>query len=176
MQPVAIRMVVKACGFASAAVLLFMMLFTAYAVVSRQIFDTPLLGVVEVMELSLVLFIFLAMPGVFFRDENVTVDILDSMMSSGMISFLRKFALILALLFFGVSLYAMVPASMEKYNSFEITQTLGIHKFVHWVPILFGFAGAILGALWVLLRGPVRDLNIRDRGNPDDGNRYEQSS
>lgn len=150
-------MVVKACGLVSAAVLVFMMLFTTYAVISRQIFDVPILGVVEVMELALVLFVFLAMPGIFFRDENVTVDILDSLMTAGVITLLRRFALVLTLLFFGISFYAMIPAAMEKYHSYEITQTLGIHKFVHWVPILIGFAGAILGALWVLLRGPVKD-------------------
>jgi len=144
-------------GLSAAAALVFMMVYTTWTVVSRQFFDTPVLGVLDIMELALVVFIFVAMPGVFLRNENVTVDILDSALPARVVSVLKTLALLITLAFLGVCFVAMLPAAAVKYASWEVTMTLGIHRFVHWVPILFGFGGAFLATLWVLLRGPVRD-------------------
>lgn len=169
MGHISARAVARLLGLAAAAVLLFMMLYTTYAVASRQFFDAPVLGVVDVMELALVSFIFIAMPGVFLRNENVTVDILDNLLPPGVIRALKVIALLVALGFLSVSLYAMIPAAAEKYSSFEVTMTIGIHKFVHWTPILFGFAGSILATLWVLFRGAARDDQDAHIDTPEEG-------
>ncbi len=162
MRVVSARAVERLLGLAAAAILLFMMLYTTYAVASRQFFDAPLLGVIDIMELALVTFIFVAMPGVFLRDENVTVDVVDSVVPAATVTVLRYVAWLIALAFLGISLYAMIPAAMDKYESYEVTMTIGIHKFIHWVPILFGFAGALLATVWVIFKGPVRDPAATD--------------
>ena len=136
----------------SAAVLVFMMFFTAYVVILRQIFDTPTLGVVDIMELSLVALIFIAMPGVFFRNENVTVDIVDRVVSPRIRTMLIIFGHVCALFFLVAMMIEMLPLAWEKYNNDEVTMTLSIDRFVHWVPILFGFSVSIIATIWVLGR------------------------
>ncbi|MCC2098907.1 MAG: TRAP transporter small permease [Hyphomicrobiales bacterium] len=147
--------VVTALGGAAATVLLFMVLYTTYAVISRQFFGAPVLGVIDVMELALVFFIFIAMPAIFLRDENVVVDVIDNLVPATYLRILKSVALLIVLFYLGATLYEMIPQAAEKYNSYEMTMTLGIHKFIYWAPILFGFAASFLAVLWVLFRGPA---------------------
>ena len=151
-------------GFAAAAVLVFMMLFTTVSVAMRQLLDTPVLGVVDVMELALVAMIYIAMPGVFLRDENVTVDVIDHALSRRVRVVLRLMGLLLALAFLTMMMVNMIPQAMDKWQYSEVTMTLGISRFVHWLPIIFGFALSIAGTAWVtvyyLRHGFPRDPNL----------------
>jgi TRAP-type C4-dicarboxylate transport system permease small subunit len=158
-------------GIAAALILIFMMLFTTVAVSMRQFFNTPVLGVVDVMELALVALIFVAMPGVFLRDDNVTVDIVDQFVPRKVRIALRMLGLIISLAFLVMMMVQMLPQAADKWEHGEVTMTLGINRFVHWVPIMFGFATSIIGTVWVLAcylrRGFPRDPNL-DREDSHD--------
>jgi len=161
-------------GYAAALVLAFMMLFTTYAVVMRQIFDTPILGVVDVMELALVVCIFLAMPGVFLRDEHVVVDVIDQMVSPRAVRRMRLLGLFLTLGFLVLMMTYMVQPAFEKLDQHEVTMTLGINRFVHWIPIIFGFVFSIAATVWVIVhfvRLGVPSQNLG--GNDGGGDRIE---
>ena len=138
-------------GRAPALVLVFMMLFTTFTVASRQFFDFPILGVVDVMELSLVAMIFVAMPGVFLRDENVTVDVIDQVISRRARVALRFFGLIVTLVFLIVMMIEMIEPALDKLEFAEVTMTLSINRFTHWVPIIIGFVLSIIGTVWVVV-------------------------
>ncbi|MHA1536182.1 MAG: TRAP transporter small permease [Alphaproteobacteria bacterium] len=138
-------------GYAAALILVFMMLFTTYAVVMRQVFDAPVLGVIDVMELALVACIFVAMPGIFLRDENIVVDVIDQVVPARVCAVLRAIGLVLTLGFLMLMMWEMREPALEKLNQHEVTMTLGINRFNHWVPILFGFAFSILASVWVLI-------------------------
>ena len=154
-------------GLAAALILAFMMLFTTYTVLSRQLFDAPVLGVVDVMELALVACIFVGLPGVFLRDEHVTVDVVDSLVSRRVRVWLRLIGLVITLGFLMLMMVQMVQPAMEKWDTGEVTMTLGINRIWHWVPIIFGFAASILGTIWVLVlylrhgvpKDPTRDAS-----------------
>lgn len=145
-----LRAAAQPFGYAAALVLVFMMLFTTVAVIMRQIFDAPILGVIDVMELALVVCIFVAMPGVFLRDENVVVDVVDQMVSPRIRSGLRLLGLILTLGFLVLMMTKMLEPALDKLDEHEVTMTLGINRFVHWIPIIFGFAFSIVATCWVL--------------------------
>ncbi len=138
-------------GLAAALVLVFMMLFTTFTVASRQFFDFPILGVVDVMELSLVAMIFIAMPGVFLRDENVTVDVIDQVISRKARVALRFFGLIITLGFLIVMMIEMIEPALDKLEFAEVTMTLSINRFTHWVPIILGFGLSIISTVWVVV-------------------------
>jgi TRAP-type C4-dicarboxylate transport system permease small subunit len=138
-------------GLAAASFLTFMMLFTTIAVVLRQVFDTPVLGVVDLMELALVGMVFLAIPGVFLRDENVTVDVIDQFVSRRTRLILRLSGLAVTLAFLILMMIQMIPLAMDKWEFSEVTMTLGIDRFIHWIPIIFGFAMSVAATAWVTL-------------------------
>jgi len=151
-------------GYAAALVLVFMMLFTTYAVVMRQVFDSPILGVIDVMELALVVCIFLAMPGVFLRDEHVVVDVIDQMVSPRTVRRLRLLGLVLTLGFLVLMMTYMVQPALEKLDQHEVTMTLGINRFVHWIPIIFGFVLSIAATAWVVLHYLKRGVPSKNPG------------
>lgn len=157
-------------GFAAALILIFMMLFTTVAVSMRQFFNAPVLGVVDVMELSLVSLIFVCMPGVFLRDDNVTVDVIDHVLPRAARVALRLLGLFVTLGFLVIMMVQMLPQAADKWQHGEVTMTLSINRFTHWVPIIFGFAMSILGTVWVLVHylrhGFPRDPNL-DRDEPE---------
>jgi len=157
-------------GFAAAVVLVFMMLFTTASVLLRQVFGIPVLGVVDVMELSLLAMIYVSMPGVFLRDENVTVDVIDQVLSRRLRVALRLVGLLLTLAFLTMMMVHMMPPALDKWQYSEVTMTLGISRFIHWMPIIFGFSLSIVATAWVTLHylrhGFPKDPNL-DRPAPE---------
>jgi TRAP-type C4-dicarboxylate transport system permease small subunit len=137
-------------GLAAAAFLAFMMVFTTVAVVMRQTFDMPILGVVDIMELALVGLIFIALPGVFLRDDNVTVDVIDQFVSRKVRVALRFFGLLITFGFLVTVLIQMIPEMLDKWEFGEVTMTLGIPRYLHWIPIMFGFLASSVATLFVM--------------------------
>jgi len=154
-------------GYAAAAVLVGMMLFVTVDWVMHHLFDSPILGVVDVIDLGLIVCIFVAMPGVFLRDEHVAVDVIDQMVSPRTVSWLRLVGLVLTLVFLALMITYMVQPALEKLDQNEVSMTLGINKFVHWIPIIFGFALSIVATIWVIahyLRHGVPSQGARGDG------------
>jgi TRAP-type C4-dicarboxylate transport system permease small subunit len=151
-------------GLAGAAFLTFMTLYTTATVVMRQGLGIPTLGVVDVMELALVAMIFLALPGSFLRDEHVTIDVIDQLVSRRVRVALRFLGLFLTLILLVIVLRQVIPAALYSFDSFEVTMTLGIHRSWHWSPIVFGFSFSVAAVVWVILYywryGVPRDPNL----------------
>lgn len=153
-------------GIAAALVLLFMMVLTCYEVLSRKLFGHSIFGLVDIMEISLVACIFVALPGIFLRDENVVVDAVDQVTGPRTRKVLRVIGVLLSLGFLIVVLVTAIPAAVDKLTFPEFTMTLAISRFWHWVPILFGLGVSTLACLAVLFfwyrRGVPDDPTLKD--------------
>ena len=148
------RLAAAAWPFAWLALLAlaFMVLITTAAVFARWLFKQEVFGVVDMMELGLAFCVFLALPGVFLRDEHVTVDLVDSLGSKPLTFVLRIFGLLLGLGFIGLTLSQMVTPALEKLHSQETTMTLQIPRYWHWLPLTVGFAASALAIALVTIR------------------------
>ena len=138
-------------GLAAALILVFMMLLTTAGVLSRQLFDADILGLVEMSELALVACIFVAMPGVFLRDDNIVVDVVDHLVPRWITHILRMLGLILTLAFVGFTAITMIEPASVKYSRGQTTLVLEIDLFYFWIPILFGFYLASAATLWLFV-------------------------
>lgn len=147
-------------GLAAAALLVFLMVMTTVAVLGRQLLNLPVLGLVEISEITLVGIIFISMPAAFLRDENIVVDVIDQLVPKRVSHGLYLLGLVLTVVFLAVTAYAMIEPAMEKYDSSETTMALEIDRFYHWIPILFGFYVAVAGTLWLLIH------RLRGGGSP----------
>jgi TRAP-type C4-dicarboxylate transport system permease small subunit len=154
---------VAARPFALAALLAlaFMVLITTAAVFARWLFKQEIFGVVDMMELGLAFCVFLALPGVFLRDEQVTVDLVDALGSSKLTFGLRLFGYALGLAFIGLTLSQMITPALEKFRSAETTMTLQIPRYWHWLPLLVGFAASALAIVAVAVRAVRRGAAYR---------------
>ncbi|PMR74638.1 TRAP transporter small permease [Billgrantia endophytica] len=67
------------------ATLFAMMLLTTADVTGRYFFNSPILGTVELTQLMLAAVVFLSLPVVCWREEHVSIDLLDSVFPTGLI-------------------------------------------------------------------------------------------
>ncbi len=151
-------------GWVAVAALLFMMLLTTVAVFARALFGIEVFGVVDMMEMALAVCIFVALPGVFLRDEHITVALVDSLRSVRLTFALRLAGLALSLAFIVVTLVEIVPPALDKYRYNEGTMTLQLPRWWQAVPIAVGFGCSVIAVLavaWRLVRGgPKRALEL----------------
>ena len=91
----------RLCGIIAAVMLAAMMLLTVADVSLRAIFNMPIRGVYELIELLLAGTFFLALPAVFLRDENILVNVIDDMAPSW-VPLLKRIAAVLAAIMLGL--------------------------------------------------------------------------
>lgn len=140
------------CGGIAAVFLVGMLLLTVADVVLRSIFNYPLRGVYELVELMLAGSFFLALPCVFLRDDNILVNTIDEIWPR-IVPLLKRIALVLAVLTFVVLVWQGWDAAWDSYEFHDITADLGLPKFWHWTIVLVGMSLAALASLFMLFRG-----------------------
>ena len=161
-------------GWAAVLALAFMILMTCADVALRGVFRAlvwlfgtdavypymfSIQGTVDLMELALTVCVFLALPGVFLRDENIAVDLVDSIGAKGLTFFLKLLGLALAMALLVLALTQMVYPALDRFTSGEGTMTLQLPRWWQAVPILIGFAFsalAVAAVAWrIARRGPA---------------------
>lgn len=99
-------------GAASIA-LLVMLVWTIADIVTRYALARPLRGSIDLVESTLVLVVFLALPECFRREEQVTVDVLDHVVGDKAVGYLKLFAACASMLFSGLLGYTGVQPFLD---------------------------------------------------------------
>ena len=128
------------CGVGSTA-LLVMTLWTVVDVATRYVLAKPLRGSIDLVEATLVMVVFLALPECFRRDEQITVDVLDHLVGERTIQMLRLLAGIATLVFLALLCWTGVQPTLDAAR-------FGDHKPDLPIPIA-GLLGVIEVALAV---------------------------
>src|SRR5665213_1863664 len=126
--------------YGSALFLVAMMLVTVTDVVLRAIFNLPVTGTYDLVQLFLVGTVFLSIPDVFLHDKNIAIDFVDHMFGRRAISTLKLISNILALGFLMVLLWRMLPPALDSANYHEVSPDLSIPMVVHWLLMIIGIA------------------------------------
>jgi TRAP-type C4-dicarboxylate transport system permease small subunit len=127
-----------------------MMLLTVTDVVLRAVFNRPLRGTFELIELLLACTFFLALPAVFLRDEHLLVDVIDPI-APRWVPRLRRSAELIAIPVLGVMAWEGWKAAQETLVFHDVTSDLSIHRILYWIPVLFGLIGGALAAVVMIL-------------------------
>jgi TRAP-type C4-dicarboxylate transport system permease small subunit len=147
-----VRLAEKVFGYLAAVFLAAMMLLTVGDVVLRSVFNYPIHGTFELIELGLACAVFLAMPAVFLRDENLIVDAIDYMVKKEVVRALDLTAACLSAGLLILMLFQMVPLARDMYQLGDVTADLSIPKIYYWAPVLLGVAGSAVAALVYVIR------------------------
>jgi TRAP-type transport system small permease protein len=129
-----------------------MMLLTVADVLLRALFNRPIHGTYELIEFGLACAVFLALPAVFLRDENLVVDAIDYIVKPQIVRLLDLVSACLSLALLGVMLWQMVPLAQDMYAFGDVTADLSIPKIYYWVPVLAGVLGSAIATAVFIAR------------------------
>jgi TRAP-type C4-dicarboxylate transport system permease small subunit len=128
-----------------------MVLLTVADVSLRALFNRPLHGTFELIELLLAGAFFLALPASFLRDDHIVVDVVDRTVPRA-VPWLRRIAAALAVVLLAVLTWQGARAAYDTWAFGDVTMDLSLPRILYWIPVLAGFACATLAAAWMLVR------------------------
>ena len=129
--------------------LLVMTLWTVLDVATRYILAKPLRGSIDLVEATLVMVVFLALPECFRRDEQITVDVLDHLVAERTIDILKLLAAVAMLIFLALLCWTGVQPTLDAVR-------FGDHKPDLPIPI-----AALLGIIEAALAVSVVVMAVR---------------
>lgn len=102
--------------YAGTAALVVMMLATTADVVLRAAVNKPIRGVVDAVEITMLLVVFLGLPDAFLRGEQVTVDVIDHLVSARVLAVLKAIGALLSMLFLLLLAINLVQPLLDAYR------------------------------------------------------------
>ena len=146
---------IQACGYAAALALAAMMLLTVADVLLRSLFNYPIRGTLEIIELLLACSFFVALPAAFLRNEHIVVDMIDPI-APQWVPTLKRIGDMITLIVIAAILWQGWKAMQDTLLFGDVTSDLQIPRILYWVPVLFGMAGSVLAAAMMLLRARAK--------------------
>ena len=140
----------RSTGSGAAFFLAAMMMITIIDVTSRALFNRPITGAYDLVQLFLVGSVFLSVPSVFLRGENIVIDFIDHLLGQLAVEVLKVITNLLAFVFLASLLYQMVTPARDAMRFHEVSPDLAIPMGVHWSLMLLGIALALLPAALTL--------------------------
>jgi TRAP-type C4-dicarboxylate transport system permease small subunit len=144
------RLRVAQLRLASAA-LIIMMLVTVADVTLRYVFNSPIRGSYELVQVMLVIFVFNGMSTAFLQRRNIVIDLIDNFVHRYVIIVLTRISDVLTIAVVALFAYAMITPALQSFSYGEMKMELQIPIWWMWAIALVGIAGAILCAIGALL-------------------------
>jgi TRAP-type C4-dicarboxylate transport system permease small subunit len=139
-----------------------MMLVTVADVTLRALFNLPIAGAYDLVQLFLVGTVFLGIPDVFLRDENICIDLIDHIAGRIVVAFLKVMANLVAFVFLLVLSWRMIQPALDSVQFNEVSTDLSIPMIVHWCLMIVGIVLSLPAAL-ALLVASVHELSAGRR-------------
>ena len=128
-----------------------MLLLTVADVTLRAVFNLPIRGVYDLIELLLAATFYIALPCVFLRDENIVVNSIDDL-APRWVQTLKRIAELLAAVILVVLAWQGLIEARDSYEFQDVTADLGLPRYWHWLAVLGGLLGGALAALAMAFR------------------------
>jgi TRAP-type C4-dicarboxylate transport system permease small subunit len=141
-----------------------MMLLTIVDILSKNMFNRPISGTFELVELSLVFAVFLGIPVIFLKDANIVVDVLDHMLAPRPVVVLKLFGAGVTLVFLLLLGWAVIAPATDTIKYPQYTQEAGVPHSVFWLPILLGIGLSIICTVLIVAQQIGRS---RPESQPD---------
>ena len=136
----------------AAVFLLAMVAINVIDVGLRSGLNAPIFGTYEIVEFMLAAVAFLAIPEVFLRDQNITIELIDQVLPAKVIDWLRAFGTLAAFVFVALLAWHMVQPALDYIEFNEITMDLQLPLIWKAALILPGIAAAVFTAAALLVR------------------------
>jgi len=145
------------CGAVALAVMLF---WTMADIGGRLAFNQPIHGTLDLVEVTLVLVAFLALPECFRRDEQIKVDVFDAMLGPRRLARLVLIGEVATLAFLGLLAATLLEPLADAYRFGDRKPDLPVPIWTLLAAIevaLVVSIGVVIGRIAVQLRAALQD-------------------
>ena len=150
-----INVVGAAARFLTRVAAIFLLAMVAINVIDvglREGLNAPIFGTHEIVVFMLAAVAFLAIPEVFLRDQNITIELIDQVIPDRAARWLRAFGSLCALVYITLLAWHMVQPALDYIEFDEITMDLQLPLIWQATLILTGLGTAVIAASALLLR------------------------
>ncbi|MEE2746193.1 MAG: TRAP transporter small permease [Pseudomonadota bacterium] len=117
-------------AYGAGAVLAFMMLLTFFDVIGRSLFNSPIIGSVEILTLAMGLLIYLGVGQTTLQGNHIRVDVLTRLLPKEIQNVLDVFVQILGLVIAILIFWRLGVLAIEQTVELSTTQNLGLPKWL----------------------------------------------
>lgn len=135
----------------AAVALLVMMMTTVADVLLRYAFNRPIRGSYDLVESTLVVFVFHGIAAVFYSRQNIVIDLVDSVLGRRAVGVLIRLSDVLSIAALAILVWAMMTPARQAFDYGDRKLELGLPLSVLWAFALAGMAGTIVCAVAALV-------------------------
>lgn len=151
--------------YAGTVALAIMMLATTADVVLRATINKPIRGVVDAVEITMLLVVFLGLPDAFLRGEQVTVDVIDHLVPPRVLAVLKVVGAVLSTLFLALLAINLWQPMLDAYRFGDRKADLPVPLYPLVALVLVCLATSFLAMLLLTLREMLKAGAVL-RGEP----------
>ena len=134
------RRIIESWALLGGALLLMVVLLTAYSLLSGVILRAPLPGDFEMVEVGVAVAVFSFLPYCQVTGANVRADIFTSRASPRVVAMLTLLAALVAFAFSALMLWRMSAGLVDYWRYRETTAIIGFPIWIAFIPILVSLA------------------------------------
>jgi TRAP-type C4-dicarboxylate transport system permease small subunit len=155
--------------YAGTVALAVMMLATTADVVLRATVNKPIRGVVDAVEITMLLVVFLGLPDAFLRGEQVTVDVIDHLVSPRVLAMLKVVGAFLSTLFLALMAANLVRPLLDAYRFGDTKADLPVPLYPLVALVLVCLAASFVAMLLLTVREVLKAGTAIKTGAPEAG-------
>ncbi|MDH5750131.1 MAG: TRAP transporter small permease [Rhodospirillales bacterium] len=148
---------------AAAIFLVAMMGLNVVDVALRSIFNAPIFGTYEIIELMLAAVAFLAIPETFLRGEHVSIELIDQIVPKRVAEIMQVIGMGATVLFFGLLVYYMIPPAIDYIEFNEVSFDLHMPMIWRGSLVLIGITASLIAVGAIFWRDFSRLFDRRSR-------------
>lgn len=134
--------------------LVIMMMMTVADVFMRYVFNAPISGTYDLVEICLLVSVYLALPSVLLEGQPIVINLIDGLVPPGAVALLKAIAAAAAIVLLCFIFWSMLNPAREAYEFGDVKPELGFPLWFLWVFALFGILNSIAAAVVTLFSSP----------------------
>lgn len=132
-----------------------MMMIIVVDVTMRYAFGSPIHGAYDVVEVSLLVFVFHGLSACFLARQNIVIDLIDTIAPARVTRALVRTSDFLTVALLAVMIWAMISPASQAFEYGDKKIELGLKLWVLWTIAIAGLACTLFCALGALAKPVV---------------------
>lgn len=132
-----------------------MMMIIVCDVTMRYVFSSPIHGAYDVVEVSLLVFVFHSLSACFLARQNIVIDLIDNLVPERIQHGLVRLSDLITIGILALMIWAMIEPASQAFQYGDKKLELGLKLWILWTIAIAGLAGTLFCAFGALAKPVV---------------------